>query len=206
MDRHIVRTRIEAFTAIEICIDVAVFSNYILASIQLFALLSSPTLDFFHALSLSFAATVVGIPFHSFFNFVHTIFINSEFFFFFILMFQFRLSISSHPLLFHIYFYLYFSFDLSLPIDLIWFIRFTSGFDIPKEIPFIWPRLTYFQWKIMFKWWKKIPLCLSDDVPKWSETVHCCYCPATSSKPKPIPHATHTPHPYCPLGSYLSFF
>lgn len=45
----------------------------------------------------------------------------------------------------------------SLPIDLIWFIRFTSGFDIPsrREIPFIWPRLTYFQWKIMFKWWKR---------------------------------------------------
>lgn len=85
-------------------------------------------------------------------------FFSLHFFFFFfssLRLLYFRLLIRSHLLLPH-HSCLY---TLLLPIDLIWFIRFTSGFDIPKEIPFIWPRLTYFQWKIMFKWWKKIPLC-----------------------------------------------
>lgn len=68
-------------------------------------------------------------------------------------------------------------------IDLIWFIRITSGFDIPKEISFIWPRLTYFQWKIMFKWWKKIPVVLLSEpmylngVKRWESSWYmCCYC------------------------------
>lgn len=70
----------------------------------------------------------------------------------------------------------------------IWFDSFASLLvSISREeIPFIWPRLTYFQWKIMFKWWKKILLCLADGGVVYhlngaQPFSICNCCPATSS-------------------------